>query len=150
VSIHTRSHESLLMSDKCTYSWLGHLSMVNWFLILTKISNIHTWPLPTTGKTVSRYLGFFNYFRSSIPMYATLAAKLDSLRNYKSLENIWTDKHTRAFRNLQTTLASAPVLSPPDFRYRLHVVTDASNSGTGGIIYYIKREKGTLHCYGKS
>jgi transposase InsO family protein len=135
------SPEKIVLGQKSIHI-LGW-SLVNGQLIPDprKISNIHTWPLPTTGKTVSRYLGFFNYFRSSIPMYATLAAKLDSLRNYKSLENVWTDEHTRAFRNLQTALASAPVLSPPDFRYRLHVATDASNSGIGGIIYYIKENK---------
>lgn len=135
------SPEKIVLGQKSIHI-LGW-SLVNGQLIPDprKISNIHTWPLPTTGKTVSRYLGFFNYFRSSIPMYATLAAKLDSLRNYKSLTNVWTDEHTRAFRNLQTALASALVLSPPDFRYRLHVATDASNSGIGGIIYYIKENK---------
>ena len=105
-----------------------------------KIANVHTWPLPQTGKDIMRYLGFCNYFRSAIPGYSTLAAPLDSLRCHKSLTGIWTDVHTRAFHNLQTALASAPVLSPVDFAYRLHVATDASNSGIGGIIYYIKND----------
>ena len=105
-----------------------------------KIANVHTWPLPQTGKDIMRYLGFCNYFRSAIPGYSTLAAPLDSLRSHKSLAGIWTDVHTRAFHNLQTALASAPVLSPVDFAYRLHVATDASNSGIGGIIYYIKND----------
>lgn len=61
-----------------------------------KISNIHNWPLPTTGKTVSRYLGFFNYFCGSIPMYATLAAKLDSLSDHNR-DDIIADPADRDF-----------------------------------------------------
>jgi transposase InsO family protein len=108
-----------------------------------KVSNVHTWPLPQTGKDIMRYLGYFNYFRSAIPGYSRLAAPLDELRSSKSLAAIWSDKHTQAFRNLQAALSSALVLSPPDFRYRFHVATDASKTGIGGVIYYIKND--TVH-----
>lgn len=53
-----------------------------------KVANTYTWPLPKTGKDVMRYMGFFNYFRSAIPGYSTLAAPLDELRSYKSLEGV--------------------------------------------------------------
>ena len=41
---------------------------------------------------------------------------------------------------MKLALASAPVISPPDFSCRLHVATDASLTGIGGIIYYIKND----------
>lgn len=103
-----------------------------------KLTNFHLWPIPTTGKQVMKYLGFCNYFRNVIPGFSELAAPLDALRNYKSLDGLWTDTHTKAFKALQAALSSPVALSPVDFRYKLHVATDASATAIGGIIYYIK------------
>ena len=134
------SPEKLVLAQKSIHI-LGW-SIVNGQLIPDprKVSNVHTWPLPTTGKQLMSYLGFMNYFRNSIPLYAMLSGPLDSIRNYKTLENVWTKQHTEAFNNLKLALASAPVISPPDFSCRLHVATDASLTGIGGIIYYIKND----------
>lgn len=137
------SPEKLVLAQKSIHI-LGW-SIVNGKLIPDprKVSNVHTWPIPTTGKQLMSYLGFMNYFRNSIPLYAMLSAPLDSLRNYKLLENVWTPQHTEVFNKLKLALASAPVISPPDFSCRLHVATDASLTGIGGIIYYIKNN--TVH-----
>ena len=106
-----------------------------------KLTNIHSWPLPTTGKMIQRYLGFANYFRNSIPLFADICGPLDALRNEKSLEGIWNNTHLQAFRNIQLALSSAPVLSPPDMRFGIHVATDASVTGIGGIMYQIIDDK---------
>ncbi|KAK4512904.1 uncharacterized protein ATC70_003614 [Mucor velutinosus] len=108
-----------------------------------KLTNFHLWPIPTTGKQLMKYLGFCNYFRNVIPGYSELAAPLDALRNCKSLSGLWTDAHTKAFKSLQNALSSPVALSPVDFRYKLHVATDASATAIGGIIYYIK--DGVVH-----
>lgn len=108
-----------------------------------KLTNFHLWPVPTTGKQVMKYLGFCNYFRNVIPGFSELAAPLDALRNYKSLDGLWTDAHTKAFKSLQAALSSPVALSPVDFRFKLHVATDASATAIGGIIYYIK--DGVVH-----
>ena len=94
-----------------------------------KISTVHNWPIPTKGKMIQRYLGFANYFRNSIPLFADICAPLDDLRNEKSLQGIWNDRHAKAFQSIKTALSSAPVLSPPDTQYRFQVATDASNTG---------------------
>ena len=47
-----------------------------------KIANIKMGTIQT-GKTVQRYLGISNYFREFIPVYSTLTAPLDELRNKK-------------------------------------------------------------------
>ena len=108
-----------------------------------KVSNVYKWNLPTTGEQLQRYLGFMNYFRSSIPMYSRISAPLDKIRNYKSLVSVWTAEHTECFKKLKLALASAPCITPPDFSYRMHVATDASVSGIGGILYFIKND--TIH-----
>lgn len=108
-----------------------------------KLTNFHLWPIPKTGKQIMKYLGFCNYFRNAVPGYSELAAPLDELRNYKSLEGVWTEHHTKSFKSLQTALASSAALSPIDFRYKIHVATDASSTAIGGIIYYIKNN--TVH-----
>jgi len=105
-----------------------------------KLTNFHLWPVPTTGKQVMKYLGFCNYFRNVIPGFSALAAPLDALRNYKSLDGLWTEVHTKAFKALQAALSSPVALSPVDFRFTLHVATDASATAIGGIIYYIKNK----------
>jgi hypothetical protein len=51
------------------------------------------------------------------------------------------DSHLKAFRTLQYALCHAPVLSPPNFKYRMHVASDASAYGIGGIIYQVIHDK---------
>ena len=41
-----------------------------------------------------------------------------------------------AFKKLKLAFASAVILSPYDPKYRLHVATDASKYGIGGVVYY--------------
>ena len=78
---------------------------------------------------------------SSIPLFADICGPLDALRNEKSLEGIWNNTHLQAFRNIQLALSSAPVLSPPNMRFGIHVATDASVTGIGGIMYQIIDDK---------
>ncbi|CEP10672.1 hypothetical protein, partial, partial [Parasitella parasitica] len=103
-----------------------------------KLTNFHLWTIPKTGKQVMKYLGFCNYFRNVVPSFSELAGSLDELRNFKSLDGLWTDRHTKSFNTLKQVLSSSVALSPIDFRYKLHVATDASSTDIGGILYYIK------------
>lgn len=102
-----------------------------------KVSNVHEWPQPTTGKAVQRLLGFSGYLRSLIPMYATITQPLDELRNLGSLSKVWNDKHTTAFENLKIALTSTPVISPADFSQPFYVGTDGSSVSIGGICYQV-------------
>ena len=102
-----------------------------------KLSNIHTWPTPTSGKQVMSFLGFANYFRNSIPMFSRLTAPLDRLRSSGSLKGIWNDTHAQTFDNIKNALINAPVINIPDLKYRFYVATDASAYGIGGVIYQV-------------
>ena len=108
-----------------------------------KVSTVYKWQKPSTRKQLQRYLGFMNNFRNFIPMYACLSAPLDKLRHAKSLASVWTKQHDDCFEKIKFALANAPCLTPPDFLYRMHVATDASLSGIGEIIYFIKND--TIH-----
>jgi hypothetical protein len=90
---------------------------------------------PTTGKELQSHLGFFNYFRSLIPGYATLCAPLDQLRNQKSLKGLWNDAHDLIYTKIHESLLSDLILSFPDFSVPFTLATDASKVGLGAVLY---------------
>lgn len=102
-----------------------------------KVASLDTWPQMTTGRHIQSFLGFMNFFRSSIPFFAKLASDLDDLRNVKDITKVWSDKHEKAFLALKHALANAPVISPPVLGKRFHVATDASVTGIGAMLYQI-------------
>jgi transposase InsO family protein len=102
-----------------------------------KVASLESWPKMTTGRHIQQFLGFMNFFRSSIPFFAKLAADLDDLRNVKDITKVWSNKHEQAFAALKYALANAPVISPPVIGQRFHVATDASVSGIGAMLYQI-------------
>jgi len=101
-----------------------------------KVANISSWAPPTNGKMIQRYLGMFNYFREYIPLYSTIAAPLDKLRNKKGNFQL-TDLELNCFNSLKNMVGKAPVLSFPDFKSPFYVATDASNLGIGAVLYQL-------------
>lgn len=105
-----------------------------------KIANVQSWALPTNKKMIQRYLGLFNYFREYIPLYSTLAAPLDEMRNAKGtfeLNGLQKD----CFEAIKGLIARAPVLSFPNFKEPFYVATDASNVGIGAVLYQLPNGK---------
>jgi transposase InsO family protein len=101
-----------------------------------KIANVNSWAPPTNGKMIQRYLGMFNYFREYIPLYSTLAAPLDKLRNAKGSFTL-SGLELHCFEQLKRLVTDAPVLSFPDFSQPFYVATDASNLGIGAVLYQL-------------
>jgi hypothetical protein len=77
--------------------------------ILTKLPISRRAP-PTNDKMVQRYLGMFNYFREYIPLYGTVSAPLDRLRNVRG-DLTLDDLEMRCFEQLRRLITEAPVLS---------------------------------------
>jgi putative transposase len=102
-----------------------------------KVASLETWPKLSTGRHIQQFLGFMNFFRSSIPFFAKLASDLDDLRNVSDITTVWSDKHEKAFTALKYALANAPVISPPVIGQRFHVATDASVTGIGAMLYQV-------------
>ena len=100
-----------------------------------KVNTALHFPIPKTTRALNSFLGYMNFFRSSIPLYAHISSCLDKLRNAKDITEHWTEVHTTAVRNLQKALASAPLIHTIDYKYPLHVATDASNTGISGVLY---------------
>ena len=103
-----------------------------------KLANIDSWCAPTTGKQVQSYLGTFNFFREYIPMYSTVAAPLDALRNHPG-HFVLNKKQQVAFDTLKNLLARAPILSFADFSLPFYVATDASDVGVGAVLYQLPK-----------
>ena len=101
-----------------------------------KIANVQSWAPPTNKKMIQRYLGLFNYFREYIPLYSTITAPLDQLRNAKG-NFILNDLQKRSFDSIRSLIAQAPVLSFPNFKEHFYVATDASNVGIGAALYQL-------------
>jgi hypothetical protein len=101
-----------------------------------KVANVKSWAPPTNGKMVQRYLGMFNYFREYIPLFSTIAAPLDKMRNVKGNFTLG-DLEMRCFNQLKQLVTEAPVLSFPDFTQPFYVATDASNLGIGAVLYQL-------------
>ena len=89
---------------------------------------------PTNVREVRGFLGCVGYYRRFIIAYARLAAPLTELLK-KEEEFLWTDRRQQAFEELKKALASAPILSAPDWSKEFHVTIDASGWCLGAILW---------------
>lgn len=99
-----------------------------------KASQALRWPAPTTGKEVASFLGFANYVRDYIPLYAEMAAPLEALRKKKG-RFILDKNEKRSFDSLVLAINTSPVLAEPDPELPYQVSTDASQTGMGCVLY---------------
>jgi len=101
-----------------------------------KLANINEWMPPTNATEVQSYMGTFNFFREYIPLFSTIAAPLDALRNKYGTFKL-TAFELSAFESLKRLLVNAPILSFADFSKPFYVATDASNFGIGAVLYQL-------------
>lgn len=129
--------------DKCNFGYkavnvLGHLlSGDSKKPDPDKISALHSWPTPKTGNDIEKFLGFTNYLRQHVPLYAEIAAPLEALRKIKMLDHLWDDNCQRSFAFLKKVLSNAPVLNTPLPAVPYCLSTDASQTGIGWCLYQI-------------
>ena len=83
-------------AKKCFFGYkavlvLGHvLSSTTKSVDRSKISALECWPSPTTGKDIESFLGFTNYLRDFVPLYAEISAPLEKLRKVRKIGPLWT------------------------------------------------------------
>jgi transposase InsO family protein len=102
-----------------------------------KVAAIHDWTLPSNITEVRAFLGFTGFYRRFIRNYSTIAAPLTSLTSAtKPFPPKLPADAVDAFRQLQTAISTAPVLTlpetGPDSTFTLY--TDASLVGIGGVL----------------
>jgi hypothetical protein len=131
----------LLNKDKCNLA----LEEVNLLGLLCsdgkmspdpeKIESLSKFPVPKTGKQVQGFLGTVNYSRRFMPLYSTLLAPIEALRNVKKIGDQWTERCQIAFEKVIEILIRAPVICAPDWNREFCVATDASNVGIAAICF---------------
>ena len=102
-----------------------------------KIQAIQDWPEPHSGKDIERLLGFLNYLRDYIPLYAAIAAPLEGLRKLKVLGDRWTPECVAAVATFRSVLAEQVVITFPDYAHEFILAVDASQYGLGLVLYQV-------------
>jgi len=99
---------------------------------------LSTNPASATGSDIRHYLGLVAFFRQFIPAFSQIAAPLFSLTGHtKPLGDKWSVDAQTAFQTINHAFlgGDTPVLRDPLPHLPLHVATDASHSGVGGVLY---------------
>jgi hypothetical protein len=103
-----------------------------------KLSTFASMSRPETGSQVASILGFTNYLRQFVPLYAAVTSPLEKLRKHKRIaESEWGAQQEEAWTALKNILSTPPVLSQPRRELSFCVASDASQFGVGGVLYQL-------------
>jgi hypothetical protein len=106
-----------------------------------KVNAFQKMQRPRTGKQMDSLLGFTNFIRDFIPLYALVTGPLEKLRKEKHITNaMWKEEHETAFQTIKQILTSSPVLSSIDWTLDLFIATDASQYGVGAVLYQLNKD----------
>ena len=98
-----------------------------------KMTSVHDFPVPVTGKQIESFIGLVNYFRKHIPCYAEVAAPLEALR--KDIKVSFNTEQLKSFDSMKLLLLNAPLLSFPDYGRQFKVTCDFSTSGISAVLF---------------
>ncbi|KII62116.1 Retrovirus-related Pol polyprotein [Thelohanellus kitauei] len=98
-----------------------------------------SWRRPQNTKDVLRFLGFCNYYRSSIKNYALHEIPLRKI-SVDSKQFHWSLELERAFNELKKALITAPVLEFPNHNLKFILDVYASDSAIGAVLSQINNE----------
>ena len=137
---------------EATVSYLGHI--VGDGNVRPKVANIEAiiqYPVPTTRKSLMRFLGMASYYRRFCKNFSSVASPLTALTSSK-VKFLWTDECNVSFEQLKSLLCSNPVLQSPDFSRPFVLQVDACDTGAGGVLLQESVDDGFLHpvCYTSS
>ena len=66
------------------------------------IEQVRDWPTPTSGTELASMLGFFGYYRESLPEYSALTADMNNLKSRRKWTGgEWTPEMQRDFETLK-------------------------------------------------
>ena len=90
-----------------------------------------------TGKEVQKVLGYLNFLRDFIPLYANIVGPMEGLRSAKVILNdLWKESGGEGvFELAKKVLSEAPILHNLDWSLEFFLETDASQYGVGAILY---------------
>ena len=100
-----------------------------------RVTAITNWPLPTTVREVSSFLGFAGFYRRFIQRYSKITASLIALTIGKPNDPVdLTPLQREAFVKLKVLFTRAPILRHYDPELPLRIETDASAFAIGAIL----------------
>ena len=103
-----------------------------------KASTFQKFKRPRSGKDVQSILGFANFLRDFIPLYACVVGPLEKLRKCEKIsDKMWRGEPERAFETLKKLLSSPLVLHLPRWDLPFQIETDASQYGVGGVLFQL-------------
>ena len=90
-----------------------------------------------TGKEVQKVLGYLNFLRDFIPLYANIVGPMEGLRSAKVILNdLWKESGGEGvFELAKKVLSEAPILHNLDWSLEFFLETDASQYRVGAILY---------------
>ena len=114
-------------------------------VVPTKVKAIADFPVPTSVKSLQTFLGMVGYYRRFLYQFATIAAPLTDLLR-KDSPFVWTDAQQNAFELLKKALQNPPILVFPNYNEPFTLITDASDTGIGGVL--MQKRNGKFHPLG--
>ena len=134
-----RQHNLYANVEKCEFhkdqmTFVGYLvSKEGIGMDRAKVSAVLDWPTPKTMKEVQSYLGFANFYKKFINNYSALTTPLTSLTR-KTTKFSWSPEAEAAFKTLQQTFTTAPILQHFQPTQPLTIEADASDFALGCIL----------------
>lgn len=100
----------------------------------SKIEVVFEWPLPTSLKSLRRFLGLIGNYRKFIKGYGLIAAPLTTLLKKNSFK--WSDYARKAFQDLKYVVTNPFILALLDLSIPFIIQCDASGIGVGVILIH--------------
>ena len=136
--IKLKASKCQLFVQKVTY--LGHeLTPEGVGMVEEYVQRVMDWPVPTTPKELSRFLGFVSYYRSFIRDFSLLTEEMSAQKRKKKLE--WTPIMDEKFVKLKEAFREAPVRAGPDFESDQPFLLTTDYSG-GALSAILSQEQG--------
>lgn len=133
-----RHHQLFAKLSKCSFAqesidYLGHVILSAGVATdAEKTQAMLNWPTPTTPTELHDFLGLTGYYKKFMARYGIIAKPLTNLLTKKGFE--WSEQAQTAFDLLKRAMASAPVLTLPDFTKPFSIETDACDTGIGAVL----------------
>ncbi len=119
---------------KATVTYLGKVvGQGQVHLVRAKVLAVDQFPVPTTKKELSHFLGMVGYYCGFCKNFSTVVAPLTSVRSPK-IKFEWSPTCQDAFESVKSLLCSATVLAAPQMGQPFKLYVDACKVGAGAVL----------------